>query len=400
MTRGKLGAIFFDSNAALHRLPSGAISSNRKSLRSPLRRPRLRGRWLTRGVLICVLALLLGECGTDPAAAAPSQSEGPVLVFTGDILLAGRAGDLIAKEGPEAPFAGVHEILRRADLAVGNLECALATSGEAADKQFTFRGAPEAARALAAAGFDLVTLANNHSVDFGPRALLETMESLRRQNIRSVGAGADIAEARRSACFSFEPGPVKVAILAFSNMLPTSFYATAERPGTNPARLGAIAQEVAAARAEADIVIVLFHWGTELSPKPSPSQRLLAKAAVDAGADLVVGHHPHVLQGLERRGSALIAYSLGNFLFPSRERTRQTVILSYRPRRDGSARVQLIPCLIEGYRPRVAPERARRSILSAVAKLSRELGAELNPVDGSITLPPRVAPVDKPPPDS
>ena len=355
---------------------------------------------MTRGVLIRLLVVMLGVWGAAPLAADPSRPDGPVLVFTGDILLAGRAGDLIAAEGPEAPFAGVHEMLRRADLAVGNLECALATSGEAADKQFTFRGAPETARALAAAGCDLVTLANNHSVDFGPRALLETMESLRRHDIRSVGAGANMAEARRSVCFSFEPGPVKVAILAFSNMLPTSFYATEERPGTNPARLGVITQDVAAARGEADIVIVLFHWGTELSPKPSSSQRLLAKAAVDAGADLVVGHHPHVLQGLERRGSALIAYSLGNFLFPSRERTRETVMLCYRPRRDGSARVQLIPCLIEGFQPRVAPEEERRSILSGVAKLSRQLGAEFDPVDGSIALPPRAVPVDKAPPDS
>ena len=355
---------------------------------------------MTRGVVIGLLAAILGVCGAARLAADPSRSEGPVLVFTGDILLAGRAGDLIAAEGPEAPFAGVREILRRADLAVGNLECALATRGEAADKEFTFRSSPEAARALAAAGFDLVNLANNHSVDFGPRALLETIESLRRHDIRAVGAGADLAEARRYVCFSFEPGPVKVCLLAFSNMLPTSFYATEERPGTNPARLGAIAEEVAAARAEADIVIVLFHWGTELSPKPSSSQRLLAKAAVEAGADLVVGHHPQVLQGLERRGSALIAYSLGNFLFPSRERTRETVMLCYRPRRDGSARVELIPCLIEGFRPRVAREKERGPILSGVAKLSRELGAELDPVDGSIALPPRSAPVDKAPPDS
>jgi len=390
MTRGRLGAILFHASAAM--------PGRRSSRRRHLRRPRPRSRRLARAALL-LLALLAAEPGSSPAAADPSQPEGPVLVFTGDILLAGRAGDLIAKEGPEAPFAGVREVLRAADLAVGNLECALATGGRAADKQFTFRGSPEAARALAAAGFDLVTLANNHSVDFGPRALLETIESLRKQNIRCVGAGADLAAARRPARFSLEPGPVRVAVLAFSNMLPTSFYATDERPGTNPARLGAIAEEVAGARAEADVVIVLFHWGKELSSKPSSSQRLLARAAVDAGADLVVGHHPHVLQGLERRGSSLIAYSLGNFLFPSRERTRQTVMLSYRVQRDGSARVQLIPCLIEGFRPVVAREPERRSILSAMAKLSRALGAELNPVDGSIALPPRAGPVDKAPAD-
>jgi len=280
----------------------------------------------------------------------------------------------------------VQEVLRSADLTVGNLECPLGTGGKAAQKKFTFLAHPRSAAALAEAGFDVVTLANNHALDYGPGALRETLASLREHGILAVGAGENAEEAGRHRLLVRGAPALRIAVLGFSNTLPTSFFAGSHRAGTNPARPEAVAASVASARGEADLVIVIFHWGQELSPSPSTVQRQLAAAAADAGADLVVGHHPHVLQGIEVRRHALIAYSLGNFLFPSRGLSCQTVILRYTPEWDGGARVELIPCVIEGFRPRLASELERVRILTRLASLSRQLGTDLSGTTGTIIL--------------
>lgn len=341
------------------------------------------------GIAAAVLLFVAGPPCEPQSLEGTGYPDLPSIVLVGDVLLAGQAERLIEQEGAAAPFAGVRDVLRDADLAIGNLECALGTCGQPAEKQYTFRANPGTAAALAEAGFDLVTLANNHTVDYGPEALLETLSALRERGIRSVGAGENIEEARRWVLVERGSPPVRIAVLAFSNMLPEDFYAGPDRPGTNRARPEVVASDVAAARGEADVVIVSFHWGPELSSSPSPVQRRLAAAAAEAGADLVVGHHPHVLQGLEARGHALIAYSLGNFLFPSRGDTRRTMILRYTPAPDGTARAQVIPCVIDGFRPRLAAEGERSEILTYMVDLSRLLGGSLSPMDGSIMLPPR-----------
>jgi poly-gamma-glutamate capsule biosynthesis protein CapA/YwtB (metallophosphatase superfamily) len=142
--------------------------------------------------------------------------------------------------------------------------------------------------------------------------------------------------------------------------------------------------------------VVLFHWGAERSDTPSRNQRRLAYAAADAGADLVVGHHPHVLQGIEVRGNCLIAYSLGNFVFPSRSTsTRQTMILSYTPGTRGRAQAQVIPCVIEGFAPRPAVGKERRAMLARMRELCAGLGTSLA-ADGSLALPGRTR-IDNPP---
>jgi len=335
-------------------------------------------RWL----LIGLLALL---------AAAPAPAADPVerpsltLAFVGDILLAGRVQQEIAREGPGAPFAGVAAILRNADLAVGNLECPLSTRGRAVEKTYTFRASPDTAESLHAAGFEIVSLANNHSGDYGKPALLDTLAACQAHGVKTVGAGDSLKAAREPVLVSVGRPPQRVALLAYSNMQPTEFYASDSRAGTNPARVEEIKRDVAAARAGADIVVVLFHFGQERSPTPTKTQRLLAHAAADAGADLVIGHHPHVLQGLERYHHSLIAYSLGNFLFPShRPETRETAILSFSRSPDGVSEVRITPCIITPAGPVVAEKKDRASILARLGKLSRELGTSL-PADGRMS---------------
>jgi poly-gamma-glutamate synthesis protein (capsule biosynthesis protein) len=347
-------------------------------------------------IVVLAVSLILLLCRPlSPPGLKPAAPRRPaVLVFTGDILLAGRAGDAIKKEGPAAPFAGVIDVLRSADLAVGNLECPLAVTGRPESKEYTFRARPEAAEALSAAGFDIMTLANNHTGDYGPGALVETLAALKKNGIAAVGAGRNRDDARRFILTTAGSPPIKIAILAFSNMQPTDFYAGRKRPGTNPAWPSQIKADVAAAHARARLVVVLFHWGEELSEIPSKSQRYLARVAVEAGADLVVGHHPHVLQGLEQRGNALIAYSLGNFLFPSGGSAKQTMILRYSAAQKGPARAELIPCEIEGFRPRIAAGQSRDKVMRHVGALSRPLGVQIA-ADGGVSIPLQTSLVDK-----
>jgi len=345
-------------------------------------------------LVLSLILLALARRQPLPPTPAAAPTVPATLIFTGDILLANRAGLLAAAEGPGALLAEVREPLRQASVAVGNLECALATQGRPASKDFTFRAHPSTARALSEAGYDVLTLANNHSVDYGPAALLETMATLQQQGLLAVGAGRDRQEARRFLVVERGSPPVRIALLAFSNMLPASFYAGADRPGTNPALASSIREDVSAARSRADVVIVLMHWGQELSPAPSASQRQLADLAVEAGADLVVGHHPHVLQGLEQRGHALVAYSLGNFVFPSRGESSRTMMLHYTVGRDGAGRAEVIPCVIEGFSPRPATGEEREAVLARLIGLSRGMDTELT-TEGVIALPPRPVSVDK-----
>ena len=348
---------------------------------------------------LVVIALALGATPFAGRARSALQPRPLVVIAVGDVLLAGRAEKLILKAGPAAPLAKVSRKLS-SDLTIANLECPLATGGKREKKKFTFRASPAAVRALTDGGINAVSLANNHSCDYGKRALLQTMETLSAAGVSYVGAGRNLQSARAPVYLSLGRPRLRVGLLAYSDMLPVNFYATPARPGTNPARVdnirvarpsraataaasGGLAANVSAARARADAVIVCFHWGKERASRPTARQKLLARAAVDAGADLVVGHHPHVLQGIESYRGRFIAYSLGNFLFPSRGRCRESAILVWRRWAQGpgdrgaAASVEIIPVLIEGGLPRLAGEKKGQPILRRLARLSQQLGLKL-----------------------
>jgi poly-gamma-glutamate synthesis protein (capsule biosynthesis protein) len=271
-------------------------------------------------------------------------------------------------------------VLAGADIAFCNLECPLSARGRPAQKKYVFRAPASTAESLRAAGIDLVSLANNHSLDYGRQALKDTLEALRAEGISWVGAGEDLGQARQARNFSFSSGrkePIRVTFLAYSNMRPIEFYATARRAGTVPAWESLIKKDVAEASRQADFTIVSFHWGKERSPFPTAVQRTLARLAIDSGADLVLGHHPHVLQGVERYRGGIIAYSLGNFVFPSRDQARESVILRVRMQRPKAMSIEILPVLIEGFTPQLArgPEAAK--LLKRLAALSARLGTEL-----------------------
>jgi poly-gamma-glutamate capsule biosynthesis protein CapA/YwtB (metallophosphatase superfamily)/outer membrane protein assembly factor BamB len=247
------------------------------------------------------------------ASGGQSPRAGAVLVFLGDVVPGRSMEAQIDRYGPGYPWAGLAYLLLDADLAMANLECVLSTQGRALTKPYVIRAHPDMVRTLTGGKFDLVTLANNHTLDYGTTALGDTLSALEGVNITAVGAGRTAEDARRPALFDLKG--VRVAVLAYAGAY---WQGSADVPDTDLiawASPEAVASDVSAVRSQADVVVVVLHAGKEYARTPSATQVSVARVAIEAGADLVVGHHPHVTQTVERYGKGLIVYSLGNALF-------------------------------------------------------------------------------------
>jgi poly-gamma-glutamate synthesis protein (capsule biosynthesis protein) len=282
-----------------------------------------------------------------PMAGGQGEREGAVLAFLGDVV-PGRSMELqIERYGAGYPWRGLAPMLHDADLALANLECVLSTQGTALRKPYVIRAHPSAGHTLAAAGFDLVSLANNHTLDYGVGALEDTLAVVDSLDLMAVGAGRTVEEAYRPAIV--ELNGVRVAFLAYAGAY---WQGSADMPVSDRIAWGdpaAVAEHVAAVREEADVVVVIVHAGKEYARKPSDSQVAVAHAAVDAGADLVVGHHPHVTQTVERYRGALIVYSLGNALFDiPLQAAMQGDLLRVQVSRHGLVQAELWPFWIDG----------------------------------------------------
>jgi poly-gamma-glutamate synthesis protein (capsule biosynthesis protein) len=274
-----------------------------------------------------------------------------VLAAVGDVNLGDGPGTMMALHGYAYPWSSVGPTLRRADLAFANLECAVSRRGSAQTKKYTFRGHPDALKAMRErAGVDVVNLANNHAGDFGDRALLDTLRHVRANGMTLVGAGATEAAAYRPKIV--ERLGLRIAFVGFSNILPFEFRALGRNPGTAWAFPARVAASVRRARRDADVVIATFHWGTERATTEAPAQRALARLALDAGATAVIGAHPHVLQPIRRPPGKLVAYSVGNFVFSaSGGATASTGILRVRLGRRRVLGAKLLRATIHGSRP-------------------------------------------------
>jgi poly-gamma-glutamate synthesis protein (capsule biosynthesis protein) len=279
------------------------------------------------------------------------------LAAVGDINLGNGPRAVMRWRGVRYPWRNVAPTLRGADVAFGNLECAVSRRGRAVRKLCTFRGGPNALRATARfAGIDVVNLANNHAGDFGRRALLDTIRFGRRFGITPVGAGRDLAAARRPRVIT-RLG-LRIAFVGFSDILPLSFAATPGRAGTAFASPSAIRRGVRRARRRADVVVATFHWGVERSHRPNARQRLFARTALRAGAAAVIGAHPHVLQPRRRIGRRLVAYSLGNFVWGAGSTaTSRSGILRMRLSTRGVEGSRFLRARIVGTQPRLIRQR-------------------------------------------
>lgn len=261
---------------------------------------------------LCLLKVPLALRARGDSSSEPKGPSRPrvQVAFVGDIMLDREPGK--AMLAGRDPFAGVAHLLEEADLRVGNLECVVADGGTRLDKNYTFRADPRAVAYLAR-HFDAVSLANNHTGDFGSAALIETMFRLRRAHLAYFGAGLNDVEAH--APWVVEKNGVKIAILGYNEFPPRSFEAGSQLPGCAWSDEDKVVADIRAIRPAADVILTFMHWGEEYALEPNPRQVSMARKMIDAGADVVIGNHPHVIQGYELYKGRLIAYSLGNFVF-------------------------------------------------------------------------------------
>jgi poly-gamma-glutamate synthesis protein (capsule biosynthesis protein) len=261
----------------------------------------------------------------------------------------------------------------------GNLECAVSSSPTRRKLPVTLRANPKAVAAFTGLPPLVLSVANNHSLDCGAQGLTDTIASLRSEGIHAVGGGPSLADAQRPVIMPVNG--LRIAVVAFSE-----FSAIRQVPGAtiSPATVPSVRETVSRAAKQADVVVASFHWGIEGQQTPTDHQRALARAAVASGAILVIGSHPHVLQGLEwlpaRHGRrALVAYSLGNFVFDSRrQEMNRTAILRVTFERNSIKLAEFVPVVIQHGCPHPAtPDEAAR-ILTLVSHFSSKFGAKVN----------------------
>lgn len=310
------------------------------------------------------------------------------LAFLGDVMLAFHPTWLMEKAGPEALWRCLRPAVE-SSVVVANLEAPFTrvSTPLIPDKTFLFRVDPQAVRVLGAGRVRVVSTANNHIMDFGVEGLLETHRILETMGIAHVGTGRNTGEARR-AVFLDTLGE-RVAFLAYSLTFPEAYWASRTRAGTAFGHASWVREDVQQVRKKATLVVVIFHWGRERWHAPRPYQVSLAHAAVDAGADVVIGHHPHVIQPVEIYKNRAIFYSLGNGMFGSSSVKPQGTLVEMEVMPD-SFRFEVIPLEVRppygGTAPRPLPEPYRTHDLSFMLETVPHVRTDLG---GVFSLPRR-----------
>jgi poly-gamma-glutamate capsule biosynthesis protein CapA/YwtB (metallophosphatase superfamily) len=321
---------------------------------------------LAAAVLLVVGASLWQRAPAPEPPAPPPEPPEITVVAAGDILLGRRLGALMRETGDYTlPFRQIGETLREADIAFGNLEGLFCNAPPYPESGMVFRVRPEAIESLLYAGLDVVSVANNHALDGGEACLEFALEHLAANRIATAGAGIGYEAAHAPAIL--ERGGVRFAFLAYTyamfNDVPEATRAVVA--GRNPEN---VARDVAAARRVADVVFVSLHDGAEYTRRVARETVEFARAAIDAGAAVVLGHHPHVAQRVERYGDGWIFYSLGNFVFQQPfPGTREALVARLTFRGRDLVRVEALPVVIEDYsEPRLAPPDEVADMMAAI----------------------------------
>ncbi len=317
------------------------------------------------------------ESGQGTGALEVVETAEPfTMLFTGDVLMKSATESIYDSEGIEGLFSpDLLNEMQSADLCMINQEFPFGVGGtKAPDKQFTFKSDPKYVQALLDMGVDVVTLANNHVLDFGPDVLLQNFETLDNAGIDYVGAGDSIARAKEWK--SYEINGTSVAVLGASRVIPVvEWNVDNAQPGVfctyDPAQL---VEQIKAAKAEHDLVIVNVHWGLEGKAYPEEYQRLMAREYIDAGADLIVGNHPHVIQGVEYYKDVPIVYSLGNYLF--NQNNKPTAVLKVHVDELQNIRLQMIPIATSDYQIYASEGQAATDMIDYIEELSYALSLD------------------------
>ncbi|MBQ5660818.1 MAG: CapA family protein [Lachnospiraceae bacterium] len=288
---------------------------------------------------------------TEPETTAPAEPEieDITLLFAGDVYLSQHVLGAYDKAG------GIHGVLDEgiraeidaADIFMVNQEFPFTERGtKAEDKQYTFRLPHDRLHIMNEMGIDIVTLANNHILDFGPHGITDSIAALKEAGIKYVGAGEDLEEAKKLEII--EVGGRKIGFLGTSRVyMATSWAAGENHPGVFSTYDPTLpVEEIKKADELVDYLVVYVHWGVERETTPKEYQRVMGRQYIDAGADIVIGSHPHVLQPLEYYNDKPIMFSMGNFVFGSS--IPSTELLKIEIHADDSMTVTEIPCTSSG----------------------------------------------------
>lgn len=320
-------------------------------------------------MLFSLLAITFSSLavGSSSVPGTAADSAAVILRFGGDVLLAGYYESAMG-DGPAHAFDGF-PALAGADIAMVNLECPITVRGVKVPKPYNFRMPPKYLGLLAGAGIDIVSLANNHIYDFGKEGLFDTISYLDSVAVRHVGAGRNGEEAYRPVVFN-----VRGHVVGF-----LAYYGGGESPGAGKNSPGVarrdlerVVEAIGSVRRDsgAAYVVVNLHWGTEKAERPDASQRTFARALIDAGADAVIGHHPHVLQGIEQYRSGVIVYSLGNLLFGGNSRSTYDTGLFEIRLETGGPQYSFIPVRVADWRAMLLSGSDSASVVEKVRRLS------------------------------
>ena len=307
----------------------------------------------------------LGNVSVEKPSVQNVSDPTVTLMFGGDVTLTDAYTDLVGSDR-QAAFSAMDEA-RQVDVAMVNLEAPFTTSTTPLpDKQFNFKVDPDNVQVLKNGGIDIVTLANNHAMDYATTGLEDTLKTLDQAGIHHVGAGRTIEEARRPEILE-----VKGQRIAYFGYYDGDFQAAgAGVAGTNSRQNDRVSADIKAIRNQVDWVVVNYHWGAELARYPDDYQMDLARFTIDQGADLVVGHHPHVLQGAEIYKGRPIVYSLGNFIFGGKSVSDYDTAVLKVALKDKQMKVEFLPVEVKGFQPKVVSGDRGTEILHQIENVS------------------------------
>ena len=350
-----------------------------------------------RKILAIVLpaAMLAGALITTPVRA---QND-PAIRFclAGDIMLGRGVKRMSDRYGPGYPFAGTCSLTAGADLTIGNLESPLTSAENQSTSPWHFKGDTiTAALELKKAGFDMVSLANNHALDCGSQGLFNCTGVLDTAGIAYGGLARTMVDPSGDTVILARPSYLrvknkKIGLVAFCEPYLLDIAKDHGAGNIAPADSACVARSIAAIRDSCDIIVASFHWGFEYKDHPARTQKKLGRLAIDRGAKLVHGHHPHVLQGVEFYNGGLIAYSLGNFIFDQNNQIcRESALLFVELKGDSLTAVSMVPLEIVSNRPVPAGRKKARGIKTRLRQLCRKLGTEVTGSGQTIRLRPAV----------
>lgn len=308
--------------------------------------------------------------------------KGAKLIAVGDISLGSSKVKMMKNIEKMNPFIFVSEELRRGDIIFGNLERPFSNRGKPQKNEWCLYSPPETVNSLKYAGFNLLSLANNHIFDYGYEGFEDTVAFLKQNNIFCFGAGKNLEEAQKPAIISIND--ISIGFLGYEWEFMESVNATNNNFGTAPLREEIILEDVKNLKEKADVIVVSLHWGYDRERYPSPGQRKLAHRLVDVGTDLVLGHHPHVLQGIEYYKDGIIAYSLGNFVFLDESYfkgwkgvNRESAILKCQISKSGLEETEIIPINCnDSLLPKPLKDKRKKAALSKLKGLSNGFQAK------------------------